>query len=267
MDCSIIIPVYYNEGSLSVTFDKISEQMKIQPFCRTYEIIFIDDGSADGSYDQLKAIKKRNPHEVKLIKLTRNFGQVAAMKAGYIHAQGKCIINISADMQDPPELISQMLDAHYNQKYDVVICNRTDRDESWYRKITSKIFYKFIQKFIFKNMPVGGFDCALISNRVADTFRFKNEANPFWQGQVLWGGYNTKYIPYHRLKRTIGKSRWTFGKKIKYLIDGVLAYSYFPMRLMTSLGILCFLGGIIYALLIILMYFLGDIPFKGGLLS
>jgi glycosyltransferase involved in cell wall biosynthesis len=263
MDCSVIIPVYYNEGSLVTTFRKVQAQLEASKHIGSYEIIFIDDGSADNSYAELKTIKSANYDVVKLIKLTRNFGQVSAMKAGYRYAKGRCIINISADLQDPPELIGNMLDAFYIDNKEVVICNRTDREESWYRKKTSRIFYKMMQKLTFKNMPIGGFDYALISGRVADTFRHNNESNSFWQGQVLWGGYTTKFIPYQRLKREIGESRWTFTKKIKYLIDGVLAYSYFPMRFMTGLGIICFLGGILYALLIVMMYFLGDIPYKG----
>ena len=263
MDCSVIIPVYYNEGSLKATFAKVQAQLADSEHISSYEIIFIDDGSADNSYNELKEIKLANHGIVKLIKLTRNFGQVAAMKAGYRLAKGRCIINISADLQDPPELINTMLNAFYEEKLEVVICNRIDRNENWYRKKTSRVFYKIMQKLTFKNMPTGGFDYALISGRVADSFRHKNESNPFWQGQVLWGGYQTKFIPYQRLKREIGKSRWTFAKKIKYLIDGVLAYSYFPMRFMTGLGIVCFLGGILYALLIVLMYFIGNIPFKG----
>lgn len=262
-DCSIIIPVYYNEGSLWQTFERVKTRLETHESVSNYEIIFIDDGSADNSYAELKEIKTAHSSVVKLIKLTRNFGQVAAMKAGYQHAKGNCIINISADLQDPPELISSMLDAFFQQKYEVVICNRIDRNESWYRKTTSRIFYTIMRKLTFKNMPPGGFDYALISGRVADSFRYKNESNSFWQGQVLWGGYKTTFIPYQRLKRETGHSRWTFTKKIKYLIDGVLAYSYFPMRFMTGLGIVCFLGGFLYALVITLMYFLGDIPFKG----
>lgn len=263
MDCSVIVPVYYNEGSLTTTFEKVAAQLEEHVHIQSYEVIFIDDGSADGSYDELKSIKKVHSEKVKLIKLTRNFGQVAAMKAGYMHAKGNCIINISADLQDPPELIRQMLDTFLHEKYDVVICNRIEREEGWYRKTTSKIFYKIMRKLTFKHMPEGGFDYALISGRVADSFRFKNEANSFWQGQVLWSGYRTKFIPYQRLKREIGTSRWTFSKKIKYLLDGVMAYSYFPLRFMAVLGILLFLAGIIYAVAIVMMYLFGDVPFKG----
>jgi hypothetical protein len=112
-------------------------------------------------------------------------------------------------------------------------------------------------------MPTGGFDFVLVSKKVANAFSKKYEANSFWQGQILWTGYPVKFIPYKRLKREIGTSHWTFSKKIKYLLDGVMAYSYFPLRFMAVMGIVLFLLGVIYAAAIVLMYFLGDVPFKG----
>jgi polyisoprenyl-phosphate glycosyltransferase len=263
MDCSVVVPVYYNEGSLLATFQKVDAQLKKHPLIKQYEIIFIDDGSADGSYAELRSIKQAHPEEVKLVKLTRNFGQVAAIKAGYEFAKGKCVINISADLQDPPELISQMLDEHLGKGYEIVICTREDREEGWFRKKTSQLFYKIIRKLIFKHMPTGGFDFTLVSKKAADSFSRNYEANNFWQGQILWTGYSVKFIPYKRLKREIGVSRWTFSKKIKYLLDGVMAYSYFPLRFMAILGIILFLLGIIYAAAIVIMYLFGDVPFKG----
>lgn len=263
MDCSVVIPVYYNAGSLRPTYDKVSAVMEQHNAVNTYEVIFIDDGSGDGSYSELLQLKKDFPGTVRLIKFTRNFGQLSAIKAGYQFARGKCIINISADLQDPPELIHQMLDEFFNQRYEIVICTREDREEGWFRKKTSRLFYKVMQRLMFKNMPAGGFDFTLISKKVADAFNQNFEANNFWQGQILWTGYPVKFIPYKRLKREVGVSRWTFSKKIKYLIDGVMAYSYFPLRFMAVLGIILFLMGIIYAITIVLMYFLGDVPFKG----
>lgn len=263
MDCSVVIPVYYNEGSLKPTFLKIKKQLDENNYVNIYEVIFIDDGSGDHSYKELTELKNEFPQLVKLVKFTRNFGQLAAIKAGYQYAKGKCVINISADLQDPPELIDQMIQLHFSEKYQVVICSREDRDEGWFRKKTSKLFYAIIRRLIFKNMPPGGFDFTLVGKRVVDTFMHSNEANYFWQGQILWTGFPVKFIPYKRLKREIGTSRWTFSKKIKYLLDGVMAYSYFPLRFMTVFGIILFLGGLLYALLIVLMYFLGDIPFKG----
>lgn len=263
MDCSVVIPVYFNAGSIIKTFEKVRSVLQAHPRVNNFEILFIDDGSRDNSYLELLTLKKEHPKIVRVIKFTRNFGQLAAIKAGYELANGSCVINISADLQDPPELIATMLDEHINNEIEIVICTREDRDEGFLRKLTSRFFYKTMQRITFPNMPKGGFDFTLVSRKVVEAFSKNFEANNFWQGQILWTGYSIKFIHYKRLKREVGKSRWTFSKKIKYLLDGVMAYSYFPLRFMAVLGLSLFLLGIIYAVVIIFQYFLGDVPFKG----
>jgi polyisoprenyl-phosphate glycosyltransferase len=265
IDCSIIIPVYFNESSLWSIYNRIKEAVLETNPDKNFELIFIDDGSLDSSFDVLLQIKKENPELVKIIKFTRNFGQVYAIKAGYNIAKGETIINISADLQDPPELINDMLHQYFNKenKYEVVICSRSGRDESWYRRKTSSFFYKIIKRLSFSNMPVGGFDYVLISRKVLEVISGNYEANPFWQGQILWSGFKTKFISYRRLVREFGRTRWTFSKKMKYLIDGVLSYSYFPVRIMSVLGLIISLSGFIYAAVIIFMRIAGNVPFKG----
>ena len=261
--CSIIIPVYYNEGTLAKTFNIIKKEIIEKNSAKEFEIIFIDDGSGDNSLVELTELKKEHSDLIKIIKFTRNFGQVAAVMAGYQYAKGECIISISADLQDPPELINKMLNYHFTDNYDIVICHRKTRDESFFRRITSSIFYKMIRKLSFPNMPSGGFDFALINNKVKKVILSKQEVNPFWQGQILWTGYKIKFIPYKRKKREIGQSRWTFSKKIKYLIDGLMSYSYFPLRLMSITGIIVSMAGFIYAIIIFFARIFNAIPIKG----
>lgn len=262
-DYSIVIPVYFNEGCLSKTFDLIYRDVIQKNSDLDWEIIFVDDGSKDRSYEELLKIKKNNPDSVKVIKFTRNFGQVPAIIAGYRHATGKCIITLSADLQDPPDLINTMLNSYFSEKNEIVICNRIDRDESFFRRSTSKLFYHLMKKLCFGNMPTGGFDYLLISRKVADIITRTNESNIFLQGQILYTGYSIKFIPYKRLKREIGKSRWTFGKKMKYLLDGLLGYSYFPLRLMSFAGILISGIGFAYACIIFYNRIAGNVPFEG----
>lgn len=263
IDYSIIIPVYYNEGSIEKTFNVLYEKVISKNKDLTCELIFIDDGSKDNSFNEMLRLKEKHPDLVKIIKLTRNFGQVSAINAGYHHAKGKCMINISADLQDPPELINEMITSHFRDKHEIVIGTRESRDDSYFTAKTSDIFYKLIAKLSFHNMPSGGFDCALISRKVINIIFDKLESNPFWQGQILWTGYEIKYIPYQRKMREIGKSRWTLSKKIKYLIDGVTSYSYFPLRLMSVIGSLVALIGFLYAIVIVLAKIFGDVPFRG----
>lgn len=260
---SIVIPVYFNQGSILRTVEKINVQLSIHPNISDYEIIIVDDGSLDGSFDEMRYVKKLHPKIVKIIKFTRNFGQLAAMNAGYKISNGDCVINISADLQDPPELINQMIDCFIAKDAEIIICNRLNREDGGYRKFTSLIFYKLMQKLTFDKMPQGGFDFVLLSRRAIDFLLSNSEANAFWQGKILWSGFSTKYIPYVRKNRDIGISRWTFSKKLKYFLDGVFSYSYFPVRLMSFLGIGSFICGFLYAIVILVSYFGGNIPFKG----
>ncbi len=263
-DCySIVVPVYNNQGSLIKLVEILQEKVFSQFQQKNFELIMVDDGSADGSYQELLEIRNRLMPGIKIVRLTRNFGQLAAILAGYSKATGKCVVNISADLQDPPELISEMLGYFENDQYEIVICTRIGRDENFIRRYTSKVFYRLIKALSFKNMPEGGFDYVLLSDKAKKIILESQEVNPFWQGQILWTGFKIKYIPYLRLQRPVGKSAWTFGKKLKMLIDGVLSYSYFPIRLMTVLGTVIALIGFVYALFIIVAKIFGKVPVQG----
>lgn len=263
IDVSIIIPVYFNEGSLNPTLNNIYKSVVDVRRNRVFEIIFIDDGSTDNSLQEILSLKAEYGDLIKVIKFTRNFGQRNARLAGYGLAKGKCVIHITADMQDPPELMVEMIDAFFNDQIPVVIGYRETRDENLFRRKTSNFFYYLMQKMNFSNMPLGGFDYALLGKEVVDIICNSNEANAFWQGQILYTGYPIKFIPYERRKREIGTSRWTFSKKVKALIDGVLSYSYLPLRLMTVTGILIFISGLLYACFIFISYYMGNSPFRG----
>lgn len=263
ISCSIVIPVFCNELNVEPAFNKINEVViKKNPNLK-FEIIFVDDGSYDNSFEKLISLKNAHPGLIKIVKLTRNFGQVNAIYAGYSKAKGKCIINISADLQDSPELINDMFRFYFEEKYPIVICTRSDRDESFLRRFTSKIFYAAMRKLSFSNMPAGGFDFLLIDSKVKSLLLSNMEANAFWQGQILWTGYNVKFIPYTRQKRELGESKWTFSKKLKYLIDGVLGYSFLPIRLMSILGLLISLTGFLYSIFIVIAKITGNVPFQG----
>lgn len=264
MDVSIIIPVFFNEESIREIFLQVSDVLLANINVKDYEIIFIDDGSEDNSFNEIIKLKEEFfDRNIKVIKFTRNFGQVSAIRAGYLYSTGKAVINISADLQDPPILINRMLDEYFNNNYEVVICARESREENFLRKLTSKIFYSLIRILSFKNIPKGGFDFLLVSNRVKNLILQNSESNPFLQGQILYLGFKPKFIYYKRLKRKKGKSRWTFSMKLKYLIDGILNYSYLPVRLMSLLGLIIALLGFLYAIIIIIAKIFGDIPFTG----
>jgi dolichol-phosphate mannosyltransferase len=263
LDVSVVIPVYCNQGSLTKIYRCLRQDVIDKWPDMSYEIIFVDDGSTDDSLAELKTIKEQDSKHIRIVKFSRNFGQVAAILAGYRTAKGKCVVNISADLQDPPALINEMLTYHFDEKYEIVICERQSRDDSFFDRKTSNVFYKIMKKLCFPRMPRGGFDFVLLGKRVKDIILQNVEANPFWQGQILWTGFEIKFIQYKRRKRETGKSKWTFSRKIKYLLDGILGYSYFPLRLMSMSGMFIAFIGFVYAAVIFFARIFGKVPVKG----
>jgi dolichol-phosphate mannosyltransferase len=174
---------------------------------------------------------------------------------------GDLVINISADMQDPVELITQML-KKWEEGYKIVACERSSRDDNFISRVTSRLFYRII-KFSEHQMPIGGFDYFLLDNCVSKMIAESNQQNTFLQSDILWFGYTPYFIPYERHKRLYGKSMWSIWKKIKYFIDGVIYTSYFPIRLMSFIGIVTSLIGLCYAVLVVIARLMHETPFPG----
>ncbi|RPI56910.1 MAG: glycosyltransferase [Chloroflexi bacterium] len=263
VDYSIVIPVYYNEGLLTDTMASLQRDVIDCNPGLSCEVIFVDDGSGDGSLAELIQIYEHNPDLVRILQLSRNFGQVSALLAGFARARGRCVVAMSADGQDPAALVNDMLHAHRQEGYEVVICTREGRDESLYRVLTSKLFYSLIRRLSFPQMPAEGFDFVLLGRRALTVLLRNQEVHPFFQGQILWLGFKARFIQYRRQARKIGTSRWTFGKKFTYLIDGVMSYSYFPLRLMSGTGIAVALLGFVYALVVLLFKIIWGNPVQG----
>jgi dolichol-phosphate mannosyltransferase len=245
---SIVIPLYYNEKNIPVTYAKLKEE--VLPHLPDYELILVDDGSKDNSYTEALKLREQDD-KVKVIKLSRNFGQHVAIYAGLEHITGNCAVVISADLQDPPELILQMF-AKYQDGYKVVLAIREARDESWSQKLFSKTYYKLMKKYAIKDMPLGGFDCFLADKQVIEVLTKIEEKNTSLFAQVLWLGFKRAEVHYTRQAREIGTSRWTFSKKFKLVIDSLLAFSYVPIRAISVIGLIDCIFSLGYAFYIII---------------
>ena len=257
---SFVIPVYRNERAVTLTYQKIKGALASDLPDYAYEFMFVDDGSDDGSLAELLRLREGDPH-VRIISFTRNFGQMAAILAGLKGATGDLVLHLSADLQDPVELIPRMV-RDYEGGSELVIGHRAERADKWTSRLTSRLFYRII-RLSFPQMPAGGFDYVLMARRVVDSFNNIEVRNRFFQGDLLWMGYKTTFIPYARAKRTIGRSQYTFGKKLKNSLDAILDSSYLPIRFISAAGALVALIGFLYALDIAYWRFTHDVPLPG----
>jgi|TARA_B100000768_G_C11275049_1_gene375493 dolichol-phosphate mannosyltransferase len=262
MKLSFVVAVYQNAETLFETHKQISNLMSSTLGKYKAEIIFIDDGSTDGSLEELRKIKiKANVVEVVIISFTRNFGQMAAMLAGFKEASGDAIINISADLQDPIKLIPKMV-TQWENKAEIVICNRKSRSDPLITKIFSNFAYR-IFRLIVPQIPPGGFDFVLMDRMVLDYFNSIDNRHRFFQGDLLWAGYRISLIPYVRKERKFGRSQYNVAKKIKNFLDAVLDSSYFLIRTISYVGITTSILGLIYSASIIWSWYMGETPFDG----
>lgn len=236
VDYSIVIPVYYNEGSLALMAKRVHEDVFAVMGERRGELVFVDDGSGDGSFAELEQVVRDYPDDVRVIKLSRNFGQVNAWWCGLKNTPGPVVV-ISADGQDPVELIPVMLHKYFDDGTEVVIATRESREETFWRRLTSAMVYNAMRKLGTKDMPPGGFDFFLLGAKAKASILVNWQPNTFFQVRVLKLGFKREFIPYHRADRKVGISRWTFSKKLTYMIDGVLGHSYVPIRAMSLMGL------------------------------
>jgi dolichol-phosphate mannosyltransferase len=183
---------------------------------------------------------------IKVIRLVKNFGAYMALLAGLDHATGDCIAVIMADLQDPPEMIPEMV-RHWKNGSKLVLAVRQDREDRFIDRMFAKVFWGFIRTFGIKSVPKGGFDFVLFDRRIADIMTEMREKNSHFMLQVVWSGFPPTVIPYTRRKREVGKSKWSFSKKMKLFIDSAISFSYAPVRFMSLLGCVTALLGFVFA--------------------
>lgn len=231
---SIVVPVYFNAPSLNELYKALIDlEQGLASLCVSLELIFVDDGSQDDSFEKLLEIKKTDDR-VKIIKLTRNFGSVHAIKTGFRFVSGDCFTVLAADLQDPPNLMIEMV-KRWLAGSKFVICERVSREDPVTTKIYSKIYYKLLRLMVMKDFPEGGFDLALMDKDMLP-YMIKSAKNSYMALLAYWLGYKPEIIHYHRKVRAHGKSRWTFSKKFKVFLDVMLGFSVTPIRAISAIG-------------------------------
>lgn len=244
---SIVVPVYYNSDTLMMLYEDMKE--KILGKLGDYELVFVDDGSGDNSWEIMNRIKDMDGH-TKCVKLSRNFGEHAALLAGLSVCTGDCAVTKQADLQEDSEIILDMYES-WKKGNKVVLAVRSDRDENPVKKFFASMYYVIIHKLVNDKMPIGGCDCYLLDRQVIKVLEMLDEKNSSLTLQVLWAGFKTDHVYFHRKDREVGKSRWTLSKKVKLAMDSMLSFSYFPIRFMSTVGVVFFLVSILMALEVI----------------
>ncbi|MBX3415089.1 MAG: glycosyltransferase family 2 protein [Pirellulales bacterium] len=254
---SVVVPVYHNANSLHELLNRLQAVADRNP--EHFEFVFVDDGSRDRSFEVLQDLLRRDDR-VRVVKLTRNFGASAACTAGLSLATGDAMVAVSADLQDPPEIIDQML-ARWRAGYRLVLASRTERHDPWLTKLTSRLYWKLFRRYAIPNMPEQGSDYCLLDRQVMEALRDTHEPSG-GVATLVWTGFQPAIIEYERQARAAhhGRSSWTFGMRIKYMIDSFVAFSHVPIRAASMLGISLAFVGVCYAVLVLFAYAVVGVP-------
>lgn len=260
MKISIVIPVYYNQDNLRPLYDDIKE--KLYPDKRyEWELVMVDDGSKDSSYEVLKSLAEEDSR-VKIVRLSRNFGSHAAILCGLTKCSGDCAVVKAADLQEPTELIFEMVKSWENGN-NVVLAVREGREESKSQTFFANFYYKLVQKTALPQMPDTGFDVYLLDRKVITVLENLDEKNSALTGQILWSGFKTDKVYYTRLAREIGKSRWTLKKKIKLVMDTLFSFTSLPITVVLYVGVLSLFIAAIWAVVVLVAKLSGNIEVSG----
>lgn len=260
---SVIIPVYYNADILKETHKTLSGVLGAHASKFDYEIIFVDDGSKDESYRVMQEIAALDSR-AKLVKLSKNHGAYVAILSGMNFATGDAVVFLAADLQDPPELIPQMYDEWVlGNKRDLVLCVRQSRTDPFLSKLFSAAFYKIFRALVLPDYPKKGFDMFMINKQQTKILVDMDEKNSHLTVQIIWLGFGKRFLSYHRRERMLGKSRWSFFKRLKLAFDTFFGFSARPLRIASFIGMLTWVPAFLLALYVILRKIIMDAPLFG----
>ena len=252
---SLVVPVF-NEQEVIRTFYERATQALRALHGHAYELIFIDDGSRDGSYEQLAAFAANDPC-VRVLKFSRNFGHQIAISAGIDHASGDCVVVIDADLQDPPEVVAAMVE-QWQQGFDVVYGVRSDRAGETRAKLwTASMFYKLLGRLTNIHIPANVGDFRLMSRRVVDQVKNLREKDRFVRGLVSWVGFRQTGVVYRRDARYAGVTKYPFRKMLKFSFDGITSFSTMPLKLATWMGSVTAVVAFLYLISVFVQKLLG----------
>jgi len=230
---SIIAPIYNESGNLQELYRRVRDTL--DNLSEPWELLLVDDGSTDGSRDIIRELAEADPRVRKII-FARNFGHQLAVTAGLDYSRGQAVIIIDADLQDPPEVIPQLIEK-WREGYEVVYAIRKEREgESWFKLATASLFYRIIYRITDVDIPLDTGDFRLLDRKVVDVMKEMRERHRFLRGMSVWVGFRQTGVTYRRAARFSGEPQYPIRKMIKFASDAITGYSYFPLQLATYLG-------------------------------
>lgn len=257
---SLVVPVYNEREMLPLFHRRLSAVLDTLDM--PAEVLYVDDGSSDGSGVWLEALQHEDSR-VALLRLSRNFGKEAAMSAGLDHAPGAAVIVIDADLQDPPELIPTLIE-HWREGFDVVYATRESREgESWLKRKSAAGFYRLMDVLSDVPIPRDTGDFRLLSRRAVDSLVTLREQHRYMKGLYAWIGYPQKTVPYAREARSGGQSKWSYWRLWNLALEGITSFSAAPLRLATWLGLITSIGAFGYGIYFLLRTLLLGNPVPG----
>lgn len=258
---SLVIPVYRNVESLPRLLHELWQL--VPELHDELEVIFVVDGSPDGSLRFLQEQLPLWPVRTQLLELSRNFGSFAAIAAGLRKAEGEYIAVLAADLQEPPELMLEFHRVLKSGEADVVLGHRTGRADPWWSRALSNSFWRLYRRFVIRDMPKGGIDVFGCTRQVRDHLVALNEVHTNLIALVLWVGFRRRFLPYQRRARQEGRSAWTFGRKLRYALDSVFSFTDLPVRALLILGVTGITFAVVAGLTVLAMWSAGRIPVLG----
>lgn len=264
MKLSLVAPCYNEEANVKRFFDAVKTAFDGK--VTDYEIVFVNDGSKDGTYKELKKLYDENKKDnnIQVLTFSRNFGKESAMYAGLSNAKGDYVCIIDADLQQRPEVVLEMLDKiNSDEDIDCVAAYQENRKESKAMSGIKSGFYKFINKIADVDFVNGASDFRLMKRSMVEAILDMSEYHRFSKGIFSWVGFNTAYIPYTVEEREFGETKWTIGKLFKYAIEGIISFSTFPLKLATAIGITTSIISVLYLIFVILQKLIAGIDVPG----
>lgn len=250
---SVVIPVYNEEQVFPELLERLEKAL--EQTGRAYEVVFIDDGSSDRSLQMMREAAGRDSR-IKVLSFSRNFGHQTAVTAGINHSDGDAVIVMDADLQDPPELVSDLL-AKWEEGWEVVYAVRRHRKEGPLKRAAYWLSYRVLGRMSSIKIPLDSGDFGLMDRKVVDLLKAMPERNRFVRGLRCWTGFRQAPLEYERAARSAGETKYTFVKLLRLATDGLFSFSYSPLRLATSLGLVVSILALVYVVKVLIWHFCG----------